>query len=150
MECSDLRGNSRRRVDGTNGFLNASICTILRRMPEPSCPKCKADYTYADGSLWVCPQCSYEWSQSAATDATKDGVETAAIIRDAHGNALADGDSVTVVKDLKVKGAAGALKAGTKVRGIRLVTDGPDGHNIACKIDGFGSMHLKSEFVKKS
>jgi protein PhnA len=125
-------------------------------MSEPACPKCNAEFTYSDGSgLWICPQCSHEWSQSAATaDDTKDAAaETNTIIRDArdaHGNALADGDSVTVVKDLKVKGATGALKAGTKVRSIRLVPDGPDGHNIACKIDGFGSMHLKSEFVKKS
>jgi protein PhnA len=120
-------------------------------MSEPQCPKCDAQYTYADGSLWVCPQCSHEWSQSAAVEGAEDApVAVDMTIRDSNGNVLAEGDTVTVIKDLKVKGASGALKAGTKVRNIHLVLDGPDGHNITCKIDGLGSMHLKSEFVKKS
>jgi protein PhnA len=119
-------------------------------MSEPQCPKCKAEYTYADGSIWICPQCGHEWS---ADDSSTDKPAAAASpeeVRDAHGNVLADGDSVTIIKDLKVKGASSSLKVGTKVKGIRLVPDSPDGHNIACKIDGFGAMNLKSEFVKKS
>jgi protein PhnA len=119
-------------------------------MSEPACPKCQSEFTYADGALWVCPQCGHEWSEQApaAGQAAADTADDA--IRDAHGNPLADGDTVTVIKDLKVKGASSALKAGTKVKGIRLVPDSSDGHNIACKIDGFGAMNLKSEFVKKS
>lgn len=118
---------------------------------EPPCPKCNSEYTYADGSLWVCPLCAHEWSpQQDSEITTVTSVDSDPIIRDANGNVLADGDSVTVVKDLKVKGASSALKVGTKVRSIRLVPNGPDGHNIACKIEGFGSMHLKSEFVKKN
>lgn len=120
-------------------------------MSEPQCPKCNAEYTYADGTLWVCPQCSHEWSQNSKEESSSAlAADSDPTIRDANGNALSDGDSVTVIKDLKVKGAAGALKSGTKVRNIRLAPDGPDGHNIACKIDGFGSLHLKSEFLKKT
>lgn len=119
-------------------------------MTEPACPKCSAEFTYADGAMWVCPQCFHEWSQLAATE-VGESTETAtdATIRDANGNELKDGDSVVVIKDLKVKGASATIKGGTKVRGIRLV-DGHDGHNIACKIDGIGAMNLKSEFVKKA
>jgi len=115
---------------------------------EPPCPKCSSKHTYADGSLWICPECAHEWSQAAAETA----VETEAgglVVKDAHGNILQDGDSVTVIKDLKVKGASSSVKVGTKVKSIRLV-DSSDGHNISCKIDGFGAMGLKSEFVKKS
>ncbi len=120
-------------------------------MSEPLCPKCEAEYTYADGLLWICPQCSHEWSQSERRDPVEAAVkEKDSTIRDANGNELGDGDSVTVIKDLKVKGATSALKGGTKVRNIRLAPDGPNGHNISCKIDGFGSLHLKSEFVKKT
>lgn len=119
-------------------------------MTEPACPKCSAEFTYADGAMWVCPQCFHEWSQAAAPAATE-AVETAdGTIRDANGNELKDGDSVVVIKDLKVKGASATIKGGTKVRGIRLVIDGHDGHNISCKIDGIGAMNLKSEFVKKA
>ncbi|EST35684.1 hypothetical protein M878_04740 [Streptomyces roseochromogenus subsp. oscitans DS 12.976] len=101
-------------------------------------------YTYEMGALLVCPECGHEWAPSAAaTDAGGDKV-----IRDAVGNVLADGDTVTVVKTLKVKGSPAGIKAGTKVRGIRLV-DGVDGHDIDCKIDGFGAMQLKSSVVKK-
>ena len=116
---------------------------------EPKCPKCSAEFTYADGNLWVCPQCAHEWS-SLSTDKVTDEVDSAdGSIKDAHGNVLANGDTVTVIKDLKVKGSSLVVKGGTKVKNIRL-TDGDDGHNIACKIDGIGSMNLKSEFVKKT
>ena len=108
----------------------------------PPCPQCKSEYTYEDGANYVCPECAYEWPQVEAAEEAK-------LVRDAVGNLLADGDTVTVVKDLKVKGASNALKVGTRVKGIRLV-DGPDGHNIDCRIDGFGAMRLKSEYVKKA
>lgn len=122
---------------------------------EPQCPKCQAEYTYADRGNWVCPSCGHEWSQQASNDASAetDAAEADAAaetgIKDAHGNLLADGDSVTVIKELKIKGASAVVKVGTKVRNIRLV-DGGDGHDIACKIDGIGSINLKSEFVKKA
>ena len=106
----------------------------------PNCPKCNSEYTYEDGSLLICPECGHEWSLEAA------GVEEERIIKDANGNVLSDGDTVTVIKDLKVKGSSSTLKQGTKVKNIRLV-DGD--HNIDCKIDGFGAMSLKSEYVKK-
>ncbi len=109
----------------------------------PKCPKCSSEYTYEDGSMYVCPECAHEWSKDAAVDAT----EEKRVVRDAHGNELKDGDSVIVIKDLKVKGASSSLKVGTKVKNIRIV-DGD--HDIDCKIDGFGAMQLKSEFVKKA
>lgn len=115
---------------------------------QPACPQCQSEYTYADGPMWVCPSCSNEWSQEASAAPQVDQPVDEAI-RDSVGNALQDGDTVTVVKDLKVKGASSALKAGTKVKGIRLVPHSSNGHNITCKIDGFGAMDLKSEFVKK-
>lgn len=109
---------------------------------SPNCPQCSCDYTYEDGVYFVCPECGYEWSgDTPATDGQDEK-----IVKDANGNVLKDGDTVTVIKDLKVKGASQALKVGTKVRNIRLV-DGD--HDIDCKIDGFGAMKLKSEFVKK-
>jgi len=109
------------------------------------CPHCGSEYAYQDGSLWICPECAHEWSAGgdAAAAAPEEGV------RDANGNLLADGDSVTVIKDLKVKGSSLVVKGGTKVKNIRL-QDATDGHNIACKIDGIGQMNLKSEFVKKA
>ncbi|WP_297439438.1 zinc ribbon domain-containing protein YjdM [uncultured Clostridium sp.] len=110
-------------------------------MSIPNCPKCKSEYVYEDGSLLVCPECAHEW---AAGEVIVD--EFALIVKDSNGNLLQDGDSVTVIKDLKVKGATSALKKGTKVKSIRLVEGD---HNIDCKIDGFGAMSLKSEFVKK-
>lgn len=110
----------------------------------PPCPQCGSAFTYEDGSQLVCPECGHEWALGEAP-ADSDALE----VRDAVGNLLADGDSVTVMKDLKVKGASNALKVGTRIKGIRLV-DGADGHNIDCKIDGFGAMRLKSEFVKKA
>ena len=111
-----------------------------------NCPKCNSEHTYEDRGLWVCPECAHEWSASA--DSAAEAAPEAGV-RDAHGNPLADGDSVIVLKDLKVKGSSSVVKGGTKVKGIRL-TEGADGHNIACKIDGIGAMNLKSEFVKKA
>lgn len=108
----------------------------------PSCPECHSEYTWQDGDTLNCPECGHIWSQQDA--ATQQDQEL--VVRDANGTQLADGDSVTVIKDLKVKGSSSALKIGTKVKGIRLVEGD---HNIDCKIDGFGPMKLKSEFVKK-
>lgn len=108
----------------------------------PNCPQCNSEYTYEDGHLLICPECAHEWTPGAEAEANEDG----RIIRDANGNVLNDGDSVTVIKDLKVKGSSSVVKIGTKVKNIRLV-DGD--HDIDCKIDGFGAMKLKSEFVKK-
>lgn len=123
---------------------------MLEGMREPSCPKCQAEYTYADGSVWICPQCGHEWSQfTADSSQAEDAQPTDNHVRDAFGNILQDGDSVIVIKELKVKGSSSAVKIGTKVKSIRLQDDGSD-HNISCKIDGFGAMNLKSEFVKKA
>lgn len=113
----------------------------------PKCPKCSSQYTYEDGSLLVCPECAHEWSKEAAAAATDDAGGQA-VVKDAYGNVLADGDTVMVIKDLKLKGSSGTVKGGTKVKNIRLVPDSD--HNIDCKIDGFGAMSLKSEFVKKA
>ncbi len=108
----------------------------------PPCPRCQSSYTYEDGIVYVCPECAHEWSaQDAVPEASQDKV-----YRDAAGNVLVDGDTVTVVKDLKLKGSGGVIKVGTKVKNIRLI-DGD--HDIDCKIDGFGAMQLKSEFVRK-
>lgn len=108
----------------------------------PVCPQCGSEYTYRDADLLICPECAHEWREGEQPQE-----EETLVVKDAHGNVLADGDSVTVIKDLKVKGSASVLKIGTKVRNIRLVEGD---HNIDCKIDGFGPMKLKSEFVKKS
>lgn len=108
----------------------------------PKCPECGSEYTYEDGQNFVCPECAHEWPQTAET-----AVEEGLVVRDANGNLLADGDTVTVIKDLKVKGSSSTLKIGTRVKNIRLVEGD---HNIDCKIDGFGAMKLKSEFVKKN
>ena len=112
-------------------------------MPLPSCPKCQSEFTYEDGGLYICPECAHEWSASGGDEA----VEEAKVWKDAFGNVLADGDSVTLVKDLKIKGSSSVVKVGTKVKNIRLVEGD---HDIDCKIEGFGAMQLKSEFVKKS
>lgn len=104
----------------------------------PNCPECGSTYAYEDRGLFICPECGHEWD----TAETAEGL----VVHDANGNLLADGDAVTVIKDLKVKGSSNALKQGTKVKNIRLVEGD---HNIDCKIDGFGPMKLKSEFVKK-
>lgn len=113
---------------------------------ETKCPKCSSEYAYSDGNLWICPECSHEWNPLAEASKV---VIAEDLIRDAYGNILQEGDNVTVVKDLKVKGSSSVVKVGTKVRGIHL-TDAGDGHNISCRIDGFGEMNLKSEFVKKA
>ncbi len=108
----------------------------------PPCPKCNSEFTYEDGVQLVCPECGHEWS--AAT--TEAAVESARVYRDASGTILQDGDTVSVIKDLKLKGGGGTVKMGTKVKNIRLVDSD---HDIDCKIDGFGAMSLKTEFVKK-
>jgi protein PhnA len=115
---------------------------------ETHCPVCNSENIYFDGNVWICPECSHEWLRSEAELADVEAESGPVVIRDANGNELKDGDTVTVVKDLKVKGSSSVVKVGTKVKNIRL-TDGGDGHDIACKIDGFGAMNLKSEFVKK-
>jgi protein PhnA len=108
----------------------------------PKCPTCKSEYTYEDGDNYICPECAHEWPQ-----ATAESPEEGVVVRDALGNVLSDGDSVTVIKDLKIKGSSSVVKVGTKVRNIRLVSGD---HDIDCKIDGIGAMQLKSEFVKKA
>ena len=110
-------------------------------MQLPHCPKCQSEYTYEDNGLLICPECAYEWTESEAAADTDQ-----LIVKDANGNLLADGDSVTVIKDLKVKGTSLVVKVGTKVKNIRLVEGD---HDIDCKIDGIGAMKLKSEFVRK-
>jgi len=107
----------------------------------PVCPKCNSQYTYQDGAMLVCPECAHEWSPEEVASGGEEKV-----INDANGNQLQDGDTVTVIKDLKVKGSSSVVKVGTKVKNIRLV-DGD--HDIDCKIDGIGAMKLKSQFVKK-
>jgi len=106
----------------------------------PNCPNCNSEFAYEDGALYVCPECFHEWSSDPSL------LVDDSVVKDCNGNVLTDGDSVTIIKDLKVKGASSALKMGTKVKSIRLVEGD---HNIDCKIDGFGPMKLKSEFVKK-
>jgi protein PhnA len=108
----------------------------------PPCPQCHCEYTYEDGGLLICPECAHEWAPEAAP-----APQQARVWKDAHGNVLQDGDAVTLVKDLKIKGSSAVVKVGTKVKNIRLI-DGD--HDIDCKIDGFGAMQLKSEFVKKA
>lgn len=111
---------------------------------QPLCPMCQYEYTYEDGTLFICPNCGHEWPIDSSSDsiASEDGF----VVKDSNGNILQNGDSITIIKDLKVKGSSSALKIGTKVKNIRLVDAD---HNIECKIDGFGEMKLKSEFVKK-
>lgn len=109
----------------------------------PACPQCQSTLTYPDGDLLICPECGHEWSAQAAEDTAP----TERVWRDAHGNQLENGDSVTLIKDLKVKGSSTVIKVGTKVKNIRLIEGD---HDIDCKIDGFGPMQLKSEFIKKA
>lgn len=108
----------------------------------PECPSCKSEYTYLDGDMYVCPECANEWSTNAKEDLVVDN-----IVCDAFGNQLKDGDSITVIKDLKIKGSSQVVKVGTKVKSIRIISGD---HDIDCKIDGVGAMQLKSEFVKKA
>ena len=112
----------------------------------PACPKCNCEYTYPSGNVLVCPECFYEWNPDESPAEEESAASSSEKILDANGNELQNGDTVIVIKDLPVKGAPKPLKAGTKVKNIRL-TSGD--HNISCKIEGFGAMALKSEFVKK-
>lgn len=112
-------------------------------MSLPKCPKCGSEYTYEDGNMLICPECFHEWTLEESNSENEENV-----VKDSNGNVLQNGDSITIIKDLKVKGASSDLKRGTKVKNIRLIDDGI--HNIECKIDGFGAMKLKSEFVKKN
>lgn len=112
-------------------------------MTLPNCPECGSEYTYEDRGLLICPECGNEWNKEEQETVIEDGL----VVLDANGNRLLEGDSVTVIKDLKVKGASSAIKQGTKVKNIRLVEGD---HNIDCKVEGFGPMKLKSEFVKKN
>lgn len=107
----------------------------------PQCPQCGSEFAYEDGTLYVCPECAHEWSKDASAE-----THDARVVHDSNGNVLADGDTVTVIKDLKVRGSSSVVKVGTKVKNIRLV-DGD--HDIDCKVEGIGAMQLKSEFVKK-
>ncbi len=110
----------------------------------PNCPKCGSEYTYQDGELLICPECAYEWNPD-----TQNSEDEALVVKDANGNILSDGDTVVVIKDLKVKGSSSGIKVGTKIKGIRLV-ESNDGHNIDCKVPGVGAIKLKQEFVKKA
>jgi protein PhnA len=112
------------------------------------CTKCGSENTYQDGALWICPECFHEFTESAVNQAADDEESAVFVVKDAHGNILQDGDSVVLVKDLKLKGSSSVIKGGTKVKSIRL-QEGNDGHNIGCKIDGVGAINLKSEYVKK-
>ncbi|MFI3190233.1 alkylphosphonate utilization protein [Crenothrix sp. D3] len=109
----------------------------------PPCPKCGSAYTYEDNTLFICPECAHEWARDAGAESD----ELALVVKDAHGSVLQDGDNVTVIKDLKVKGSSSVIKVGTKVKIIRLI-DGD--HDIDCRVEGIGAMQLKSEFVKKA
>lgn len=109
----------------------------------PPCPKCNSEFTYNDGSLYICPECGHEWSADAVAEPVEEGDK---VYRDSAGNVLQSGDTVAIIKDLKLKGSAGTIKIGTKIKNIRLVDSD---HDIDCKIDGFGAMSIKSEFVKK-
>jgi protein PhnA len=117
---------------------------------EPKCPKCNSENVYPDGNLWVCPECSHEWTLNAATVKAMDAnlVVDDDLIRDSNGTVLNDGDDVTLIKELKVKGSTATLKVGTKAKNIRLI-DAGDGHDISCRMDGIGMINLKSQFVRK-
>lgn len=108
----------------------------------PKCPTCSSEYTYEDGDMFVCPECAFEWPIAAVEDEATD-----IVVRDAFGNELKAGDSITVIKDLKIKGSSAVVKTGVKIKIIRLVSGD---HDIDCRIDGVGAMQLKSEFVKKA
>lgn len=108
----------------------------------PNCPECNSQYTYEDGALLICPECAHEWTYLSQ----EDDLPKEKVYKDAHGNILNDGDSVTVIKDLKIKGSSSVVKQGTRVKNIRLIDED---HDIDCKIDGIGAMKLKTEFVKK-
>jgi protein PhnA len=135
-----MRGSAR---DNPCLFSHLHTLTDYLMSTLPNCPKCQSAYTYEDGGLCICPECGHEWSPaqvSAVAEETRG-------VKDANGNVLNDGDSVTVIKDLKIKGSSLVVKVGTKVKNIRLVEGD---HDIDCKIDGIGGMQLKSEFVRKT
>lgn len=111
----------------------------------PNCPMCNSEYTYEDSFFYVCPECAHEWNKEG-----QEGSTDQESIKDSNGNILNEGDDVIVIKDLKVKGSSSSVKKGTKVKNIRLIENSSDGHDIDCRIDGFGAMKLKSEFVKKA
>lgn len=110
----------------------------------PNCPKCNSEYTYEDGDLFICPECAHEWPKNSSETTT---TEDQLIVRDANGNILVDGDNVTVVKDLKIKGTSSVIKVGTKAKIVRIVEGD---HDLDCKVDGMGAMMLKSSVVKKA
>ncbi len=112
----------------------------------PNCTRCGSEFTYEDRDLYICPECGYEWKENKEPETT---TPTETIIKDAFGNILKDGDNVTIIKDIKVKGSSSAIKVGVKIKGIRLIEE-VNGHNIEAKVPGFGSMLLKSEVVKKA
>lgn len=118
----------------------------------PNCPECGSEYTYEDRNFIVCSICAHEWTLNSSENASEDSKETVteAIVRDANGNILNDGDDIVVIKDLKVSGRSAVVKRGAKAKEIQLIHNAPDGHDINCKIDGLGAMKLKSEFVKKA
>lgn len=113
---------------------------------DPICPQCRCDYTYPTGLLWMCPECGYEWNPAETESNSTAEDSSVPVVKDAHGNLLKNGDSITIIKDLPVRGASKSIKVGTKITNIRLVDND---HNIDCKVPGFGAMGLKSEFVKK-
>jgi protein PhnA len=121
-------------------------CKEEQMFKTPNCPNCNSEYAYEDGFHFMCPECGHEWSGESEEIKLQEG----SVIKDANGNELNDGDDVIVVKDLKIRGSSDSVKIGTKVRRIRLIHDSSDGHNIDCRIDKFGAMKLKSEFVKKA
>jgi protein PhnA len=124
---------------------------ISDETPLPPCPECLSEFTYEDGALLTCPMCGHEWVPSDSSSDTEVEESAGRAVRDAVGNILADGDTVTVIKDLKVKGAGGgSIKVGTKVAGIRLISDGVGDHDIDARVPGFGQMQLKSSVVKKA
>lgn len=116
---------------------------VIKMNALPNCPQCGSEYPYEDGAMLVCPECSFEWEKDALPPQT----ESERIVKDANGNILQDGDTITVIKELKIKGSSLVVKVGTKVKNIRLVEGD---HDIDCKIDGIGAMKLKSQFVKKA
>jgi protein PhnA len=138
---SGLAGYVKLAAEAVQSLPFQANCRSFHMSTLPACPQCQSEFTYEDGGQFVCPECAHEWSAQAAP------AEAARVWRDASGNVLQDGDTVTVIKDLKLKGGGGVVKMGTKVKNIRLVEGD---HDIDCKIDGFGSMGLKTEFVRKA
>ena len=116
----------------------------------PACPQCQSAYIYADGGLLICPECSHEWPKNSPNEPLQTDASIERVFRDANGNPLQDGDSVTVIRDLKLKGSSQVIKVGTKVKQIRLLPDASDDHDIDCRIDGIGAIKLKSSVVRKA